>query len=87
VDSVFAAEAAILVHFEFFGGVLLVLHGVVVSLLALVASEYDFDAHIGTSILLPPCFVLTDLARHNRLNFMGGYFCGHKNKPICRQVK
>jgi hypothetical protein len=49
---VFAAEAAEFVHFQFLGCVLLVFHRVVVSLLALVAAEYNLDAHIGTSILV-----------------------------------
>jgi hypothetical protein len=52
VDCVFAAEAAEFVHFQFLGCVLLVFHRVVVSLLALVAAEYNLDAHIGTSIVL-----------------------------------
>jgi hypothetical protein len=48
---VFAAEAAVFVHFQLFRGVLLVLLRVVVSLFALVAPENDLDAHFGTSIL------------------------------------
>jgi hypothetical protein len=69
VDSVFAAEAAILVHFQLFGRVLLVFHGVVVSLLAFVASENDLYAHFGTSICLPPCFELTEMGfRDTKIN-------------------
>ena len=45
-----AAEAAVLVHFQSVGIVLLVLHGIVVSLLALRASQSDFNAHNGTSL-------------------------------------
>ena len=45
VDSVLLAESAILLHFETIGVILLVFHGVVVSLLALGASQSDFNAH------------------------------------------
>ena len=55
VDSVLSAESAVLLHFETVRVVLLVLHGVVVSLLALGASQSDFNAHNGTSLNLPPC--------------------------------
>ena len=50
VSSVLSAESAVLLHFETVGVILLVLHGVVVSLLALGASQSDFNAHIGTSL-------------------------------------
>jgi hypothetical protein len=50
VNSVLSAESAVLLHFETVGVILLVLHGVVVSLLALGASQSDFNAHIGTSL-------------------------------------
>jgi len=55
VDSVLSAESAVLLHFETIGVILLVFHGVVVSLLALGASQSDFNAHNGTSLILPPC--------------------------------
>ena len=55
VSSVLSAESAVLLHLETVGVVLLVLHGVVVSLLALGASQSDFNAHNGTSLKLPPC--------------------------------
>ena len=55
VDGVLLAESAILLHLETVGVILLVLHGVVVSLLALRASQSDFHAHNGTSLTLPPC--------------------------------
>jgi len=55
VNGVLSAESAVLLHFETVGIVLLVLHGVVVSLLALGASQSDFNAHNGTSLKLPPC--------------------------------
>ena len=55
VSGVLLAESAILLHFETVRVVLLVLHGVVVSLLALGASHSDFHAHNGTSLKLPPC--------------------------------
>ena len=45
MDSVLLAESAILLHFETVRVVLLVLHRVVVSLLAFVASERDLDSH------------------------------------------
>ena len=50
VDGVLFAESAILLHFETVRIVLLVLHGIVVSLLALRASQSDFNAHNGTSL-------------------------------------
>ena len=55
VSGVLSAESAVLLHFETVGVILLVLHGVVVSLLALRASQSDFYAHNGTSLKLPPC--------------------------------
>ena len=55
VSGVFSAESAVLLHFETVRVILLVLHGVVVSLLALRASQSDFYAHNGTSLKLPPC--------------------------------
>ena len=50
VNGVLSAESAVLLHFETVGIVLLVLHGIVVSLLALGASQSDFNAHNGTSL-------------------------------------
>ena len=50
VGGVLSAESAVLLHFETVGVILLVLHGVVVSLLALRASQSDFNAHNGTSL-------------------------------------
>ena len=58
MHGVLSAESAVLLHFETIGVILLVLHGVVVSLLALVASQSHFNAHFGTSLnCLPvsPC--------------------------------
>jgi hypothetical protein len=49
MKGVFFAEAAILVKLHSVGCVLLVLHRVEVSLLALGASQCDFNSHIGTS--------------------------------------
>ena len=49
VHGVLAAEAAVLVHLKSVGVVLLVLHGVVVALLTLGASQGNFDSHVGTS--------------------------------------
>ena len=50
VSGVLSAESAVLLHLETVGVILLVLHGVVVSLLALRASQSDFNAHNGTSL-------------------------------------
>jgi hypothetical protein len=50
VNGVLSAKSAVLLHFETVGVILLVLHGVVVSLLALGASQCNFNAHIGTSL-------------------------------------
>jgi len=48
--GVLAAERAILAHFKTIGGILLVLESIVVPLLAIVASQSDFNSHIGTSL-------------------------------------
>jgi hypothetical protein len=45
VDGVLAAEAAVFVHLKALGRVFFVFYGVVISLLALVASQSDLDAH------------------------------------------
>ena len=50
MNGVLLAESAILLHFETVRVVLLVFHGIVVSLLALGASQSDFNAHNGTSL-------------------------------------
>ena len=50
MKRVLSAEPAVLLHFEPVRVVLLVLHGVVVSLLAFGTSESDFNAHYGTSL-------------------------------------
>ena len=47
VDSVLLAESAVLLHLETVRVVLLVLHRVVVSLLALGTSQSDFHAHLS----------------------------------------
>jgi hypothetical protein len=46
MGRVLLAEGAILVQLKLVRGVLLVLHRIVVSLLALVASQSDFNAHL-----------------------------------------
>jgi len=51
MQSMLAAETAVLVHLKTIGIVLLVLLGLVVSLLALTACHCDLDSHsIGTSL-------------------------------------
>ena len=51
MQSVLAAESAILFHFKSVGIVLFVFLGIVVSLLALGTNECDLISHIGTSVL------------------------------------
>jgi hypothetical protein len=83
VDSVFAAEAAILVHLELIRGVLLVFLGVVVALFAFVTAENNLYAHFGTSIYFASLLWIgrnSAVLRHN-------LFLDTQNKPICRQVK
>ena len=46
MDRMLSAEGAILVHFKTVRVVLLVLHRVVVSLLALIASQSDLHSHL-----------------------------------------
>ena len=50
VDGMLLAESAILLHLETVRVILLVLHSVVISLLALRTSHGDFHAHNGTSL-------------------------------------
>jgi hypothetical protein len=50
VNGMLLAESAILLHLKTIGVILLVFHSVVVSLLALRASQSDFYAHYGTSL-------------------------------------
>ena len=50
MNGVLSAESAVLLHFETIRVIFLVFHGVVVSLLALGASQSDFNAHNGTSL-------------------------------------
>ena len=45
-----AAEGAILVHLNAIRCVFLVLKSIVVSLLALATSQYNFNSHFGTSL-------------------------------------
>ena len=45
MNRMLSAEPAILLHFQTVRVILLVLHGVVVSLLALGTSQCDFHAH------------------------------------------
>ena len=40
------AELAVFFHFDPVGIILLILHGVVISLLAILACHYDFDSHL-----------------------------------------
>jgi hypothetical protein len=42
VDGVFAAETAVFVHFKTLGCVFFVLYGVVIALLAIIASQVTF---------------------------------------------
>ena len=58
VDSVLLAESAILLHFETVRVVLLVFHAVVVSLLALGASQCDFHAHYRHLLKIASLYVL-----------------------------
>jgi hypothetical protein len=53
----FAAEAAVFIHFQPLGIILFVLHGVVVALFALGTREYDFHSHFSAPPFhLPPCY-------------------------------
>ena len=64
MTGVLLAEAAILVHLETIGIVLLVLHGIVIALLALRARERDLDALIRCQFRhLPLIFDAADAAR------------------------
>ena len=75
------AETTILFHLKTLGGILLVLHGIVIPLLAFVTSENYFYSHVSAPPFLPPCLKLTDQESpffHKN---------AHGNKPVCRQVK
>jgi hypothetical protein len=84
VSGVLSAESAVLLHFETVRIVLLVLHGVVVSLLALGASQSDFHAHNGTSLNLPPCITPAIVRFRKRLttNYRSGAEKGAQKKPF-----
>ena len=62
VESVLSAESAVLVELYSVRRVLLVLHGVVVTLFALCAGKSNFDSHSnGTSdFIWPPSFSIPD---------------------------
>jgi hypothetical protein len=93
---VFAAEPAILVHLKLVRGVFLVFCCIVVSLLAFVASECDFNPHRGTSFIRVCCSLYQ---RHTLASLFGLTDFGFsstipldlvfrsKNEPVCRQVK
>jgi hypothetical protein len=81
VSGVLSAESAVLLHFETVRVVLLVLHGVVVSLLALGASQSDFNAHNGTSLNLPPCIT------PSRKNLVSGHYNCHSGAEKGAQKK
>ncbi len=51
MNSVLAAEAAVLVYLKSVGIVLFVLHCVIVALFAFTARECDFDSHITCPFL------------------------------------
>jgi hypothetical protein len=57
MHCVLAAEGAILLEFKTVRGVLLVLHSIVVSLLALAASQGNFDSSANSHFSAPPCFI------------------------------
>ena len=52
MESVLAAESAVLVHFDPVGVILLVFLGVVIALLAFCAGECNFNSHFGTSYFI-----------------------------------
>ena len=84
VSGVLSAESAVLLHFETVRVILLVLHGVVVSLLALRASQSDFNAHNGTSLKLPPCITPSRVnLASGQLHFrFGAEKWAQKNNPF-----
>ena len=61
MKRVLTAETAVFVHFQTVGRILFVLHGVIVALLALVASECDLYSHFGTSLSFIPCGTVASL--------------------------
>ena len=58
------AELAVFVHFDTVCIVLLVLHCVVVSLFAFIASECNFYAHLGTSNSIASLYNFADLGKN-----------------------
>jgi hypothetical protein len=82
--GVLAAERAILAHFKTVRGILLVLEGIVVPLLALAASHCYLNAHIGTSLfnlaLKPRCLPARAGAPKRVI------FSRTKKRPLRRQV-
>jgi hypothetical protein len=88
VNGVLLAESAILLHLETVGVILLVLHGVVVSLLALRASQSDFYAHNGTSLNTASLYhpAQRKFRKRSTTNYRPGLKKAHKKSPFS-QVK
>jgi hypothetical protein len=89
VSGVLLAESAILLHLETVGVILLVLHGIVVSLLALRASQSDFNAHNGTSLKIASLYhpVYEKFSQRFTTITAPGLKNGRKNKALFSQVK
>ncbi len=52
MDGVFAAETAVFVHFKTLGCVFFVLYGVVIALLAIIASQGNLYSHLKRHLLI-----------------------------------
>ena len=77
MNSMLLAEAAVLVHLQSVGTVLLVFHCVVVALLALSARHCDLYSHFGTSRIFRNKFI----GSHNKTD-MDTDIRYRRNDPI-----
>ena len=86
MESMLAAEAAILVHLKTIRIVLLVLHRVVIALLAFAAGESDLDSH-GRHLLINSERGSVDAARWPRTSLGGRGCVGTQKKNPLREVR
>ena len=79
-----SAELAVLLHLKTVRVILLVLHGVVVSLLALRASQSDFYAHNGTSLNTASLYhpAQRKFRKRSTTNYRPGLKKAHKKSPF-----
>ncbi len=90
MQGVLTAERTILVEFKTIRCVLLVLHCVVVPLLAFIASECNFYAHLGTSNSIASLYNFADLGKnlHSKITHLptGEISIPHEKGKVNKKV-